>query len=224
MPGRDIALANDQIYHVFNRGVNSQKIFNCERDYFQFIDRMKYYQNIDLPIRYSHLQDLSLEIRTDITNRLWANKDFLVEIISYCLMPNHFHLILKQLADDGISKFISNLSNSYTRYYNVKSKRVGPIFQGKFKAVEVEGDEQLCHLSRYCHLNPYSAGIVNSIDELIAYPYSSLGEYLGERYGIGQSDIILSQFADRSAYREFVIDQAELQRGLQVIKRCIIES
>lgn len=224
MPGRDIELINNRIYHIFNRGINSQKVYSCARDYFQFLDRLEYYQNVNLPVRYSQLQDLSLDVRTSISNRLLSKKDFLVEIIVYCLMPNHFHLTLRQCVENGISKFISNLSNSYTRYYNVKNKRIGPIFQGKFKAVEVKNDEQLCHLSRYQHSNPYSAGIVEDLQELFAYPYSSLGEYVGERKGICQAEIILSQFAGKAAYRKFVTDQADYQRSLQIIKKTVIES
>ena len=76
-----------------------------------------------------------------------------MEIICYCLMPNHLHLLLRQLMDGGISKFMSNFANSYTRYFNTKSKRKGPVFEGKFKAKRIETDEQLLHLSRHIHLN-----------------------------------------------------------------------
>lgn len=224
MPGRDIQLVNEQIYHVFNRGVNSQRIFNCDKDYSQFLDRIKYYRNNSLSIRYSHLNDLPLAIRSDLLNKLSAKRDFLVEIIAYCLMPNHFHFILRQLINDGISKYLSNLTNSYTRYYNIKHKRVGPIFQGKFKAVRVATDEQLLHLSRYLHLNPYSAGIMDSFEELLKYPFSSLPEYISYQKGISNVGIVLEQFGDQTAYKKFVHDHADYQRSIQLIKKQIIES
>ena len=78
----------------------------------------------------------------------------LVTFVSYVLMPNHFHLLVQQLTDDGISRLMKLLSDSYTRYFNTKNERVGPLLQGQFKAVRVESDEQLLHLSPYIHLNP----------------------------------------------------------------------
>jgi len=224
MPGRDIQLINDQYYHVFNRGVNSQKIFNCERDYFQFIDRIKYYQNNNLPNSYSNIINLPLQIRSDLFNKLNNQKEFLVEIIAYCLMPNHFHFLLKQRIENGISKFVANLSNSYTRYYNIKHKRTGPILQGKFKAVLVESDEQIIHLSQYIHLNPFSAGVVKNIQELLNYPYSSLPEYLNGRKGICQTSIVMGQFNDLNNYKKFVTNQADYQRNIQIVKKQILES
>lgn len=224
MPGRDIQLVNEEIYHVFSRGVNSQKIFNCDRDYCQFMDRMRYYQNYNLQECYSHFNDLSLEIKGDILNKLSQKRDFLVDIIAYCLMPNHFHFLLKQKVENGISKYMSNLTNSYTRYYNIKHKRTGPILQGKFKAVRVESDEQICHLSRYIHLNPYSAGIIDSLKELLEYPYSSLPEYVSHQKGICEAEIVLGQFRDIVSYRKFVFDHMDFQRNLQVIKQSILES
>jgi len=224
MPGRDIQLVNEGIYHVFNRGINSQKIFNCDRDYYQFLDRIQYYQNDNLSMRYSHFNDLPLVIKDDLLNKLSSKKEFLVDIIAYCLMPNHFHFILKQKVDNGISKYISNLTNSYTRYYNIKHKRTGPILQGKFKAIGIESNEQICHLSRYIHLNPYSMGIIDNFRELLKYPYSSLPEYVNHQKRICDSGIILGQFQDIASYKKFVFDHADFQKNLQVIKQCLLES
>jgi len=223
MPGRNIQLVNGNYYHVLNRGVASQKIFNCERDYFQFIDRMKYYQNNNLPIGFAQLMDLPLRTKNDLIKQVLNKKDFVVEILAYCLMPNHFHLILKQLADNGISKFISNLTNGYTRYYNIKHKRIGPIFQGKFKAIEVESDEQLAHLSRYVHSNPFSAGIIKSLKELAEYPYSSFAEFIEGKVGIVDNSVVMGQFTSPDSYRKFVFEHADYQQSLQVIKKLTLE-
>lgn len=216
-------MVNNEIYHVLNRGVNSQRIFGCERDYCQFVDRLKYYRNNNLSLGFSQLMDLPLRVKNDSFDQLLHKKDLLVEIVAYCLMPNHFHFILKQTVDNGISKFISNLTNSYTRYYNIRRKRIGPIFQGKFKAVRVESDEQLYHLSRYIHLNPYSGGLVENIEELLRYPYSSLAEYFDAQKGFCDVSIVLEQFEDTDSYRDFVFDHAEFQRDLQVIKKLLLE-
>jgi putative transposase len=173
---------------------------------------------------YSNIINLPLQIRGDFFNKLDNNKDLLVDIIAYCLMPNHFHFLLRQRTENGISKFIANLSNSYTRFYNIKHKRTGPIFQGKFKAVEVLSDEQIIHLSRYIHLNPFSAGIVTSIQDLLQYPYSSLPEYLNGQKEICKICIVMGQFEDKICYRKFVTDQADYQRSMQIVKKQIIES
>jgi len=224
MPGRNIALVNENCYHVLNRGVASQKFFNCERDYYQFIDRMNYYRNNNLPIGFAQLMDLPLRIKRDLLNQLEVKKDFLIDIIAFCLMPNHFHLLLKQRTNNGISKFLSNLSNSFTRYYNVKHKRSGTLLQGRFKAILVKSDEQLIHLSRYIHLNPYSAGLIKTLSELKKYPYSSLKEFISNHKGFCKPDIVKDQFADKDIYWQFVSDRADYQQSLEIIKKLVLES
>ena len=139
-------------------------------------------------------------------------------------MPNHFHFLLKQVANRGISKFISNFTNSYTRYFNTKNKREGALFKGKFKSVRIESDEQLLHVSRYTHLNPYSSYVIKTLEELENYPYSSLPEYLQRSpKGSCQKEIILDQFKNLNSYKNFVFDQANYQRELENIKHLILE-
>ncbi len=108
---------------------------------------MKYYQNRETPIRYSKFMILSSGERQRILADLSKRKDFLVEVIAYCLMPNHFHFILKQLVENGISNFMAHFTDSYTRYFNVKNERNGPLFQGRFKAIRVGTDSHLLHLT-----------------------------------------------------------------------------
>ena len=139
-------------------------------------------------------------------------------------MPNHFHLLLEQSVDNGISNFMSKFANSYTRYFNTKNKRIGPIFQGKFKSVLVETESQLLHLSRYIHLNPYSAGLAENINQLDKYQYSSLPEYLHlTNTNYCQKDIVLSYFKQKNSYRNFVYDHADHQRNLQNIKKVMLD-
>lgn len=224
MPGRTVPLITDQIYHVLNRGVASQPMFLTQWDYSRAIEIIFYYQNQNLPLRYSFFRRLPVKQRTEILDQLKKRADFLVEIIAYCLMPNHFHLVLKQIKDGGISTFMSNLSNSYTRYFNTKNKRIGPLLQGKFKAVRVETDEQLFHLSRYIHLNPYSSYVIKSLRKLESYPYSSLSEYLGLTKSKNcHKEIVLDNFKDPTSYKKFVFDQADYQRMLQEIKQLTLE-
>jgi len=136
-------------------------------------------------------------------------------------MPTHFHLILKQLKKGGISTFIGNVLNSYSRYFNTKHKRGGPLWEGKFKNVSVETDEQLLHLTRYIHLNPTSAGLVKKPEE---WPYSSYLEYLGKIKKINRicsyEDLIdISPLS----YKNFVESRILYQRELAKIKHLILE-
>jgi len=224
MPGREIPLTTNEVYHILNRGIAFQPSFQNKKNYTRAIEALFYYQNKKPPLRYSKFLLLANSKRTQILEKLTQEKQFLVEIISYCLMPNHFHLLLKQLAENGISKFISNFTNSYTRYFNTKHKRTGPLFQGKFKAIRVETDEQLFHLSRYIHLNPYSSYVVKTLKDLENYSYSSLPEFLGKtQTNFCSKEIILDNFKNKSSYQKFVFDQANYQRKLEEIKHLLLE-
>ena len=222
MPGRKFPLITDQIYHIFNRGINRQPTFTDKRDYQRSIESMMYY-------RYSKPQlKLSRFIRLDAKDRLEAlgkleKHNKLIEIISYCLMPNHFHLLLKQLEEGGISKFLSNFQNSYTRFFNTKHERDGSLFLDQFKAVIIETDEQLLHVSRYIHLNPYTSYMVKSMLELEKFAWSSLHDYLGNKKTFIYKDLIINTSRSVSSYRQFVLDRADYQRRLGDIKHLLIE-
>jgi putative transposase len=224
MPGREVPLVTNQYYHVLNRGVFSQPIFKDKKDYQRMWESTFYYQNQKPSLSYSHFLRLPARDRTEFLEKLQTQSKFLVEIIALCFMPNHFHLLLKQIQDNGISLFMANLTNSYTRYFNTKNERIGHLFQGKFKAVMIETDEQLLHVSRYIHLNPYSSYLVKNLSKLTDYPYSSLPEYIGiSSTNFFQKEIILDQFKSISSYQKFVFDQADYQRSLEQIKHLALE-
>ncbi len=224
MPGRDIPLITHEIYHVFNRGVAAQPTFLNKRDFLRAQEILFFYQHQKLPFRYSKFLTLSHGVRQDILKSLTIQNELLVEIIAFCLMPNHFHLLLKQRTDNGISKYLSNFTNSYTRYLNTKNKRSGPLFQGKFKAIRVETNEQLMHLSRYIHLNPYSTYLVKTINDLENYQFSSLPEYLGNTFNnFCAKSIILDHF-NKLPYKQFIFDQADYQRNAYQIKHMTLEN
>lgn len=223
MPARFTPLITDQYYHIFNRGVNKQPIFQGVRDYKRALDILDFY-SFNPKLRFSKFLLLSQEERGNFIDSLHKINDKLVDIVCFCLMPNHFHLLLNQLKDNGISKFMANLQNSFTRYFNTKHERVGPLLQGQFKAVLIEDDNQLLHVSRYIHLNPYSSYIVRDLVGLEQYPWSSFPEYLGKvAVEICNKEIILSQFKDQKDYKEFVFNQADYQRRLEEIKHLVME-
>lgn len=222
MPGRLIPLVNNEIYHVLNQGIDHRPTFLNKRGYQRAINTFKFYQFASPPMKLSKFLILSNEKKERIVQNL-AREDKLVELIAFCLMPNHFHFLLRQTAENGISKFMANFQNSFTRYFNTKHERVGPLFLGQFKALRVETDEQLLHASRYIHLNPYSSFVVKTLKELENYQWSSLAEYLSERDEICDKETILSFFKSKEEHKKFVFDQADYQRGLEKIKHLIIE-
>lgn len=222
MSGRQSPLVSGEYYHVFNRGVAKQAIFGTRSDYERAMLTLEYYRFTNPPIKLSKFKDLSLEDKTGIEKQLKHKNDRLVDILGFVLMPNHFHFLLKQNNDGGISKYISQFSNSYTRYYNTRNNRVGPMFQGAFKSVKVESIEQLIHLSRYIHLNPYVSSIVKKT-ELENYLWSSLPIYLGKTNNVIDLDPVVSQFRGGSSYKDFVFDHADYARELEVVKHLTID-
>lgn len=220
MPGRDIPLVTDEIYHVFNKGITDHAVFPNPSYYDRAQESLFYYKHITPPVKYSRLFSLHKDDRNDLLNQLEKEHKTLIDLITYCFMPNHFHLLLKQLVDGGIAKFLSNFTNSYTRYFNTRNERKGPLFLGKFKAVLINSNEQLLHVSRYIHLNPYSSGIVKSISALKNYPYSSLPKLSTSKV---ESSLIKDQFKNTAAYNKFVFDNADYQKSLELIKHQILE-
>lgn len=224
MPRRLLPLITYNYYHCFNRGVNKQQIFLNKRDYTRALDTLRFYIFRDPPIKYSKLFFLNTEDRIVLLDNLRKNNQKLVNIICFAFMPNHFHFLIEQISDNGISKFMSNFQNSYSRYFNVKHERVGPLFQGQFKAVRIEDTEQLLHVSRYIHLNPYTSGITKDKDDLEKYIWSSYSEYSGVALSsLCDKEVILSQFSHSYSYREFVSDNADYQKKLGEIKHLMFE-
>ena len=224
MPARTLPLVNNEVYHVINRGNASIPIFKNKYDYRKFIQTFCYYQNADCPIRFSKINNFSILERNKLLKKLKEKKKFLVEIFTYCLMPNHYHFILKQVKDKGIFNFIRLFANSYSWYFNTKYKRKGGLFEGRFKAVRVETNSQLLHLSRYIHLNPYSSFLVKDFKNLLNYHFSSFPEYIGlSKNNICNKDIILNQFSNPKEYKKFIFNHADYQRTLEEIKHQILE-
>ncbi|MBI2590980.1 MAG: transposase [Candidatus Blackburnbacteria bacterium] len=209
MPGRKIPLVNGEFYHIINRGSDNRKIFLTERDYKRFLSALFYYQYHGPKPKFSNLSAQKLQ--------LWKPKeeDKLVNIICYCLMSNHIHLLVQQLKDDGISIFMSQLCNSYTKYFNTKHKRIGPLLQGRFKSVLVGDDYQLLHVSRYIHINPVVARMVIRLED---YTWSSFAQYVGSVNGFCTPKKIMEQFKSPQEYKKILEDQIGYGETLETIK------
>ncbi len=142
----------------------------------------------DFDMKYSNYKRLTESHRSKLIEELKENDNLFVKTISYCVMPTHYHLLLEQVKDNGIEKFISKMLNSYAKYFNLRHKRSGPLWSSRFKSVEVVDDEQLLHLTRYIHLNPTSAGYVNMPED---WQYSSYMEYISDDKHLCEYDHLL---------------------------------
>ena len=202
MPYRKVILAPEQTYHVFNRGVASLPIYFRFRDYLRFLDLVSYYRFSNTPFSFSQLMSLQKEERQAILKGLIKENVIHVEILTFCLMPNHFHLLVHQKEGTSIDSFMNSLGTRYTGYFNKKNKRVGKLFQGVYKAVLVKTEEQLLHLTRYIHNNPQS---LKKVSRNIA---SSLPYYFGEEKSDWvDTKEILNYFykeSPRSSYKSFI--------------------
>lgn len=223
MPRRKTVFANNEYYHVFNRTIHKEPIFVRRTDCKHASLTFSYYQIAKPPVRLSYFLSFGVAKRTEVLKNM-SQKEKLVEILCYCLMPNHYHFLLKQLQENGISKFISLFQNSYTRYFNTKYDRQGHLYGGQFKSVHVEDNEQLLHLNRYIHLNPYTSYLVKSLDDLEKYEFSSFPEYLKKRQvKLCSGKIILSQFNNVESYKSFILNQADYQRSLKLVQHLTLE-
>lgn len=216
-------LANGQVYHIFTRSIADFIIFNNPNEFEQILMLINYYQSEnDLRLSYflknNLIENKGFNKALEIVSK---DKDKLVQIIAYCLMPTHVHLVLKQLKENGISDYMRKVLDGYTRYFNTKHKRKGPLWESKFKNVLVTNDEQLLHLTRYLHLNPVTAVLVEKPKD---WAFSSYKEYLGQANkanSLCQWDDILS--IEPLLYRKFVNDRISYQIELSKIKKIIVD-
>lgn len=215
-------MVNGEYYHIYNRGVASQPTYFLKKDYQRFLNTLQYYRFNNLSLRLSHFLNGSEEERNKLMKKFLHIDNKSVDIIAFCLMPNHFHLLLKQITDNGISKFMKKVGDSYTRYFNTRHVRVGPLFQGAFKVTHISNDEQLIHISRYIHLNPLVSYVIKE-QELLTYPWSSLTYYLSGDISFVNSKEVLVFFKSPDIYLKFILDQADYGKRLESIKHLIIE-
>lgn len=220
MPRRKTPLISGQYYHIFNRGINRQPIFLSNHDYNRALTTLFFYRYSSLPMKLSHFLLQNANKQQSILTNLTSTQQ-IVEITAYCLMPNHFHLILKQILDNGISTFLSNFQNSYTKAFNAKHKRNSVLLDRQFKSVHIETEEQLLHLTRYLHLNPYSASIIPK-NQILTYPWSSIQEFVSGNYKISNPNSTID--IKPKQYSPFVIDHADYQQKLEKIKHLTLEN
>lgn len=172
MPRRSLEFQPNRYYHLYNRGNNQQLIFFEPENYCHFLRLLRHHF---------------------ITPRI-------LDVVAYCLMPNHYHLLV-QLKTEQLSKGMQAMGLAYTKAINKRYQRVGSVFQGRFQAIEVDTSEYLLHLSRYIHLNPVKAGLVEQAED---WAYSSYPEYVAKRNGTLPQMQVIEQMLTKQRYQEFV--------------------
>ncbi len=190
-------------YHIYNRGVNKRKIYLDEQDYKVFLSYLKLY--LESP----NLQGQALQVSPSKQLKNYADK---IHLIAYCLMPNHFHLLVKQTIPTAINQLIQSLLTKYSMFINKKYHRVGPLFQGRYKAVLVETDPQFLYLTKYIHRNPLD--ILPTGSDLEDYPYSSYPNYLNnfQQTWLKPQEVLnnFSQTNPILSYKSFIEETEEL--------------
>jgi len=205
-----------EIYHVFNKSISGYAILRNLDNAQRFLNTFEYY-NSSL-----NLKSYSQSIRTtkfEYKNIIYPLHNTLCKILAYCIMPDHYHFLLKIIKDNSFSKFIGDVENSFTRYFNIKFDRKGPLWQNSFKAVEIRSNEQLLHVSRYIHLNPTTSRLVERPEDWI---FSSYKDFITDKKLLNDfmKEISINDITD---YKKFVENNIEYQRDLKRIKKFLFE-
>jgi REP element-mobilizing transposase RayT len=178
MPKRKVPFAPGNYYHIYNRGINKARIFFNGDNYKYCLRQVQRHR-----------------------------EKYGAAIIAYCLMPNHYHFLLRQEGEQKLSRFISALFNGYVQAVNRQQDRSGPLFEGRFKNKHIDKESYLIHLCRYIHANPVRAGLVSAPE---AWPYSNYREWIGLRSGtLIDHDFVDTFFPNREGYQTFVYDYAQ---------------
>ena len=175
MPYRKVQFAQGQFYHIYNRGAGRQPMFREEENYLFLLRRVKKYASA-----------------------------FDITVVAYCLMPNHYHFLLRQDDQVPAGRLPQRVFNSYTKAFNKCYDRTGTLFEGPYKAVHVDQDSYLLHVCRYIHANPVKHGLVSEPEQ---WPYSNYLEWIGARSGkLVDRAFAREHFPVAESYRQFVLD------------------
>lgn len=207
-------------YHVYNRGVDKRIIFENNADYARFIHSLYFCNDAEMQIRNiqraSNCNVQSLTLHMEKRDKKRSNNR-LVDILCFSLMPNHFHLLIKQVVENGIPLFMHRLGTAYTNYFNTKYERDGSLFQGSYKVKEIGNEQYLVYLSKYIHLNPLEiiepdwqvSGVKDwkaANDFLDNYKWSSYPDYIGIKNfpSVLNKNILGEYYPSYEGYKNFV--------------------
>ena len=212
-----------EFYHIYNRGNNKRSIFLKPFDLQRFLNGMVEF-NVRGPIGsiYAKLFEKNNRLSGSTTKSVK-----LVDFVCYCLNPNHFHFLVRQLEDGGVVELMHKIGTGYTRYFNEKHKFSGALFQGRYRAIHVDTNDYLLYLSVYINLNPEAHQLSQLSGSTTKLWLSSWGEYLGDKFSrnrLCNTEIVLSQFKTTEGYKKFaeemlgvIKEKKEMQGSLKLL-------
>lgn len=221
---------DNEIYHIFNRGVEKRQIFMEEKDYFRFVhDLWEFNDWAPAPnifYRRAALSSYDIGNRKGYARVAKTKEDRIVEVLAFCLMPNHFHLMLRQLTENGVSEFMRKVGIGYTNFFNQKYKRSGYLFQGKYKIAHIKKHAHFIYLPYYIHLNVLDLKFpewrekkIKNFNEAIkfleSYRWSSHLDYLGKENfpSVVNKEFLLKTFGSEAKYKK------EIEKWLKELDR-----
>lgn len=237
---RERQIASGEIYHVLNRGVDKRNIFLSEKDYFRFIHNLFEFNDtnptFNLGRHFAKNQLIDLRNQSPSQNQyVKKGRKLVVEIMAFCLMPNHFHLLLRQKVEGGITKFMRKLGIGYANYFNKKHQRTGTLFEGRYKLILVKREEHFIHLPYYIHFNPLDIVMPEwrnkrirdykkAIKFLESYRWSSHLDYIGRKNfpSLTQREFLLKVFKGSTNYKRMVASWLK-EMDLSSIKNVMLE-
>ena len=234
---RKTKLVEGEIYHIYNRGVDKRDIFMDDEDRFRFIHDLYEFndQNPALNLNDYLVRSKMINLEVGLPDIQRKPRKLLVEILAFCLMGNHFHLLLRQVVENGITEFMRKMGTGYTNYFNKKNERNGSLFQGKFKSVHIEKDAHLMYLPIYIHFNPldfefpeWREGKIKNykkaIEFLDLYRWSSYMDYTGQKNfpSLIKKDFLLTRLGDEVESKKEMINWLKDFNTL-LIKEVVLE-
>ena len=226
-------IVSNEIYHIYNKGVDGRKIFLGNSDYFRFIHDLFEFNTEESVINLNY--HFCYKHKSILKETLKAKGNLLIDIFAFCLMPNHFHLMVRQRIDGGISKFMQKLGTGYTNYFNTKFERDGALFQGKYKAILINQEAHFIYLPHYIHLNPLDLtniswrekkinNVEKALEFLRSYRWSTYLDYTETKNfpSVTQRKFLLDFFNGEKGYKESFANWLKTIE-LKKIKEVVIE-
>jgi putative transposase len=220
-----------EIYHIYNRGVDKRDIFTNNSDRYRFIHDLYEFNDKNPVVNMNYKFSKSIEVELPINQP----REKLVEICSFCMMPNHFHLMLRQISNNGISEFMRKLGTGYTNYFNKKYERSGALFQGRYKFILMKNETQFINLPFYIHFNPLKlvypdwkdkgvGDIKKAIDYLQDYRWSSFKDFIGEKNfpSLLDQSFLSEYFVDLKYVNKFLLNLSKLNFDNWVSKLSLV--
>ncbi len=205
-----------QLFHLMNRGVDKRKIFMNKRDYCRFVHDLFEFNDV-ANVSFNNTRDFfkRQDVGRPVFHQKKHSRKLLVTLHAFCLMPNHYHLLVSPSVEHGISLFMKKLNGGYAKYFNERYKRSGALFQGKYKSVPVVDDPHFSYIMHYIHLNPLDlfspkwkerrvSNLAQAKKFLDSYKWSSHLDYLGKKNlpSLTQRDFMLDFFGGKNGYKK----------------------